>query len=185
MKKLFVVAILALEMLVFAGGCIPTTAQIQTATNKTDTLMVVVDKLQETVGVLVKDGIIESEKVKVIFKEIDDAQEKIIAANEAIKEKADESALEQFKAGWETTKDYNPYYVPGALILTILGEAGALWKVNQNKNKVNAKRQADKEGRELALREIAAMPDTEITAPVVKAKMYKAIGDARRGNGVT
>jgi len=31
----------------------------------------------------------------------------------------------------------------------------------------------------------AAMPVAEITAPIVKEKMYKAIGDARRGNGIT
>jgi len=128
MKKLIVTAILMLGLC----GCIPTTADIQTATNKTDTLMVVVDKLQETVDVLVEDGIIESEKVEAISEEIDETQEKIIAANEAIKDKADESVVEQLKAGWETTKDYNPYYGYGALILTILGEAGALWKVNKN-----------------------------------------------------
>ena len=171
--------------LLLCVGCIPTVQQVQTATNRTDDLMVVVDQLQETVDVFAEKGIIDSEKVKALSADIDDAQDKIIAANEAIKEKADESAFEQFKAGWETTKDYNPYYVPGALILTILGEAGALWGVNKTKNKTEAKRQADKAGRELALRQIAAMVPGEINAAVVKETMYKAIFDARAHNGTT
>ncbi len=171
--------------LLLCVGCIPTVQQVQTATNRTDDLMVVVDKMQETMEVFAEKGIVDSEKVKALSADIDDAQDKIIAANEAIKEKADESAFEQFKAGWETTKDYNPYYVPGALILTILGEAGAIWKTTKTKNKAEAKRQADKEGRELALRQLAAMVPGEINAAVVKERMYKAIGDARRGNGIT
>jgi len=43
------------------------------------------------------------------------------------------------------------------------------------------KRQADKEGRELCLRELAAMEEKEVTAAVVKAMMYKDIGLARNG----
>lgn len=171
--------------LMLCTSCIPTVQQVQTATNRTDDLMVVVDRLQETMDLFAGEGIVNSEKVEAISAELDSAQEKIVAANEAIKAKADESALEQFKAGWDTTKDYNPYYVPGALILTILGEAGALWKVNQNKNKTESKRQADKGGRELALRQVAAMLPGEITAAVVKERMYKAIGDARKNNGIT
>ena len=37
---------------------------------------------------------------------------------------------------------------------------------------------AEQHGRELALREIAAMPESKITAPAVKKIMYKDIGDA-------
>ena len=43
------------------------------------------------------------------------------------------------------------------------------------------KRQAEKAGRELALREIASMDEKDITAPVVKEKIYRNIGDALRG----
>lgn len=43
---------------------------------------------------------------------------------------------------------------------------------------VERKRQAEKQGRELALRELAAMDEKDITAPVVKKVMYKDIGDA-------
>lgn len=177
--------IIVIVALLLCVGCIPTVQQIQTATNRTDDLMVVVDKFQETMDVFADQGIVNSEKVKSLSAELDKAQEKIVAANEAIKAKADESALEQAKAAWDTTKDYNPYYIPGALILTILGEAGAIWKTNKTKNKVEAKRQADKEGRELALREIAAMKEEDVTAAIVKKLMYKRIGDARRGNGIS
>jgi len=161
MKKLCVV-------MLFIVGCVPTRMEIQTLTDDVDTLMVKIDDYQEKYA-----------------EEVDKVQEHIVAVNEVVKEKADESALEQVRAGWDTTKEFNPYYAYGALALTILGEATALWKLNNKKNKLENKRQADKEGRELALREIAAMSENEITAPIVKAKMYKAIGDARRGNGIT
>jgi len=118
-------------VLLFVAGCIPTTQQVETATNKTDALMVVVDKMQESWDALAEKDIVESQKVEKLSAELDSAQENIIAANEAIKSKVDEDVIEQIKAGWETTKDYNPYYVPGALILTILGEAGLLLKTNK------------------------------------------------------
>lgn len=114
MKKQIVMAILALGVLVFAGGCIPTTAEIQTLTDDVDKLMVNIDNYQEKFA-----------------EEIDRVQEDVVVVNEAIKEKADESALEQAKAGWDATKDFNPYYVPGALILALLGEGAALWKTNK------------------------------------------------------
>ncbi len=111
MKKLMLWAILTLGALVFASGCIPTTAQVNTLTNDVDKLMVAVDSYQEKFA-----------------EEVDEVQERIVLANEAIKEKADESSLEQIKAGWETTKDYNPYYGYGALALMILGEGAVLLK---------------------------------------------------------
>ena len=98
----------------FVVGCIPTVQQVQTLTNNVDELMVAVDNYQEKFA-----------------DEVDKVQENIVAVNETVKEKADESALEQIKAGWETTKDYNPYYAYGALALGIIGEAGLLLKANK------------------------------------------------------
>lgn len=92
---------------------------------------------------------------------------------------------EQLEDVNEAAKGLNPYYIPTALVLTILGEAGAIWKVSLNKIKAEAKRQADKAGRELALRQIAAMPEDQITAPVVKEKMYSAIALTRSRMGVS
>jgi gas vesicle protein len=109
MKKLFIVVILLL-----VAGCIPTTAQINTLTNDIDKLMASVDDYQVEFA-----------------EEVDRVQEHIVVINDAVKEKADESTLEQIKAGWEETKDFNPYYAYGALVLTILGEGAALLKANK------------------------------------------------------
>jgi len=113
MKKLIVI-LLALGVLVIAGGCIPTTQQVETLTNNVDKLMVKIDDYQ-----------------KEFAEEVDRVQADIVVVNEAVKEKADQSALEQVKAGWDATKDFNPYYAYGALALTILGEGAALLKANR------------------------------------------------------
>ena len=105
--------------MMLCAGCIPTTQQVQTLTNDVGKLMVAVDNYQ----------------VK-FAGEVDRVQEDIIVVNEAIKEKADESALEQIKAGWETTKDFNPYYAYGSLALMIIGEGAALWKANTKNTKL-------------------------------------------------
>lgn len=109
MKKSIIVVVL-----LFAFGCIPTTKQINTLTNDVDNLMVAIDNYQEKFA-----------------EEVDRVQNDIIVVNEAVKEKADQSTIEQLKTGWDATKDFNPYYAYGSLALMILGEAGALWKVNK------------------------------------------------------
>lgn len=57
------------------------------------------------------------------------------------------------------------------------------WGGNELRKRVGVerKRQAEKQGRELALRELAEMDEKDITAPVVKKLMYKDIGDALKG----
>ncbi len=114
-KRILIVALMAVCMF----GCIPTTEQINTLTDSVDTLMVKVDDYQEKFA-----------------EEVDRVQEDIVTVNEAVKEKADESALEQIKAGWETTKDFNPYYAYGSLALMIIGEGAALWKANTKNTKL-------------------------------------------------
>lgn len=103
-----------LVMMLLCGGCIPTTQQVETLTSDVGKLMVAVDNYQVEFA-----------------DEVDKVQERIVTVTEAVKEKADESALEQAKAGWDATKDFNPYYVYGALALTIIGEGAALLKVNK------------------------------------------------------
>jgi len=120
------ITLFLLSGLLFLYGCIPTTAQIQTATAKTDGLMVVVDELQQTIEVLVKDGVIESGKVDSVLEEIDKAQDDIVAVNEAIREKADEGAFEAARAGWEASKGFNPYYVYGLVALNLIEFLG-IW----------------------------------------------------------
>jgi len=99
----------------------------------TSDLMVVVDSLQGSVESLVKDGIIEAEKVGSILEEIDKAQEDIVTINEAVKKKADQGALEAAKAGVTASAPINPYAVPMLLIINIL-EALAIWN---EKKKIN------------------------------------------------
>jgi len=48
----------------------------------------------------------------------------------------------------------------------------------RKRHALEKKRQAEKAGRELALREIAAMETNMITAPIVKEIMYRDIGNA-------
>lgn len=65
-----------------------------------------------------------------------------------------------------------------ALIPLAVGYAGIELRKRLTLEK---KRQAEKQGRELALREIADMNEKEITATTVKKIMYKDIGEALRG----
>jgi len=115
-KNIIILSILSalVLLLLFIDGCIPTTAEINTLTNDVDALMVKVDNYQEKFA-----------------DEVDRVQEHIVVVNEAVKKKADQDVIEQIKAGWEQTKDFNPYYAYGALALTILGEGAALLKANR------------------------------------------------------
>jgi len=113
MRKMIVVI-----MLLCVFGCIPTTQEIQTLTNTVDKLMVKVDNYQEKFA-----------------GEVDKVQDDIVAVNEAVKEKADSTALEQIEAGWEATKGFNPYYGYGALVFAGL-EAAGWWRENKKKVKL-------------------------------------------------
>ncbi len=59
----------------------------------------------------------------------------------------------------------------------------ATWGGNELRKRMieTNKRQADKDGRELTLRQLAAMDDSNITASTVKKMMFENIGAARRG----
>lgn len=92
MKKLLLWAILMLGALVFASGCVPTTAQIQTLTNDIDKLMASVDDYQVEFA-----------------EEVDKVQEHIVVINEAVKEKADEGVVEQLIAANQASAPINPY----------------------------------------------------------------------------
>lgn len=54
-------------------------------------------------------------------------------------------------------------------------------KISKELVKSDAKRTAIKRGNELAMRELDAMDDKEITSAIVKEKMYRAVGEALRG----
>lgn len=165
MRKLIVMAILASGVLVFAGGCIPTTAQIQTLTGDVDKLMLTIDNYQEKFA-----------------EEVDRVQEDIVVVNEAVKEKADQGIVEQLVATNEATRPFNPYADEVNAILGLVTVIGGIWAKSEfdKRKESDAKRQADKAGREKTLREIADMTEAEINAPLVKKLMYANIGDARK-----
>ena len=121
-----------------------------------------------------------SEQVINFTEEVSRVQSDIAVVNEAVKAKADQSFVDAFIEGWEASAPINPYYGYGALVIAGI----KIFLDGKAKKKLSAKYQADKEGRELALREIAAMEKSEITAPVVDVTMFRAIGEARLRNKV-
>ena len=97
-----------LVVILLCAGCIPTTMQVQTLTNDVDELMVVMDKVQE----------------------------RIVITNEAIKEKADESALDQLAAANEASRPFNPYADEVNAVLGLVTVIGGIWaKGEHDKNK--------------------------------------------------
>ena len=121
-----------------------------------------------------------SEQVINFTEEVSKVQSDIAVVNEVVKGKADQSFVDALVAGWEASAPINPYYGYGALVIAGI----RIYMDGKAKKKLSAKYQADKEGRELALREIAAMEKSEITAPVVDVTMFRAIGEARLRNKV-
>lgn len=80
-------------------------------------------------------------------------------------------------------KSEQPQEEGGSLTLlhTLIPILGA-WGVNELRKRVasDKKRASDKHGKELALRQLATMPEKNITAPVVKELLYRDIGEARK-----
>ncbi|MFH1281407.1 MAG: hypothetical protein ABIH91_01635 [Candidatus Omnitrophota bacterium] len=181
--RILIVALLMLPLV----GCVPTRQDMAQITGQVDRLMLNIDVYQETVDQLAESDVIDKQKTEKIQAEIDKVQGDVIDVVEAVKEKADQGLVEQIRAGNEASRPFNPYADEVNAILGLVTVIGGIWAKGEHDKKKNAeaKRQADKQGRELALRQLAAMPVAEITAPIVKEKMYKAIGDARRGSGIT
>lgn len=154
MKKLILVSIL-----LFTVGCIPTKQQINTLTNDVSNLMVKIDNYQEKFA-----------------EEVDRVQDDILVVNEAVKEKADESFVEQLEAGIEASKPFNPYAdeMNAALgLITVIGGIFVKGKIDE-KNRVNAKYSAAKAGMDKFKNE---NPD--------KAKeLYNDVGEARKAKKV-
>lgn len=88
------------------------------------------------------------------------------------------TAVQEFKGKPTVEKQEGYLNLLHGLIPIALGYAGIEIRKRVASER---KRQAEKQGRELALREIAAMQENEITAPVVKEIMYRDIGNALKG----
>ena len=93
--------------------------------------------------------------------------------------------LQEFKGKSTTEKKAGYLNLLHGLIPLAVGYAGLELKKRMASEKkrlaLEKKRQAEKAGRELALREIADMKDEDVTATSVKRIMYKDIGDALKG----
>lgn len=182
-------------VLIFVGGCFPEAADIQTFTEKVTLLSSKVDAYQleteGTIDLLVADGLISKElaaKIDKANEEIDRVQLQTTDIAEAIKDadyvSGDDigNVIRAAKAGTAASAPWNPYATIIILGLTVLEGITALFLAKKSKDATTskAKQQADKAGREKTLREIAALPEEKVTAPVVKSLMYNNIGEARR-----
>lgn len=188
--------ILTIVIILGLGGCFPEAADIQTFTEKVTLLSSKVDAYQlETEGIidlLEADGLISKELVAKVDKaneEIDRLQPQVVDIAEAIKDadyiSGDDigNVIRGTRAATTASAPWNPYAAPILLGLSLL-EGIVLLFVNRNKNAETKKRDADKAGREKTLREIAALPEEKVTAPVVKSLMYNNIGIARANVGI-
>lgn len=159
---------LGIVLLIFGTvGCIPTTQQIETLTNDVDKLMVAVDDYQEKFA-----------------GEVDQVQEHIILVNEAVKKKADEGLVEQLVATNEASRPFNPYADEVSAILGLVTVIGGIWvkgKIDE-KNKINSKYQAHKQGVEKTMKEVSSSSNAVLKA--VEAQLYENIGEARADLGV-
>lgn len=193
---------IALTMIVLSlmfSGCIPLASDIQNVGRQTLLLSETVDSYQKEVmdikTLVEKDGLISEEtadRIDKLSEEFDRIQPTLEDVATAVRD-ADYvdgetfgNAITGLKAANAKSAPLNPYAVPIGAGLTILGLiAEALRRKEKNGRLTEtAKRQADKQGRELTLREIAAMP-AQPSPELVKSLMYKNIGNARAHNGVT
>jgi hypothetical protein len=179
MKTYIIIAILFL-----ASGCI-TQEDLQIATDATTATLAAVEENRELMDKLVDFGVLDQEEAAKVNKNID----KVIADTKTLRDTivAAETPTEAITGVIEASGAMgNPYAKPMAAGFGLISTLLAVWGNQQRKsrNKTEAKRQADKEGRERTLREIAAMDQIAVNAASVKSLMYSNIGDARSRKGV-
>ena len=171
------------------GGCIPLAGDIQNVGNETIKLSALVDDLQAAVA---ESQLVESEAQEKINEEIDKVQTTLVEVATAVKD-ADYvdgetfgNAITGLQAANTASAPVNPYSPLIQVALGLVAAVGGGYGVKKrgDANKEATKRQADKQGRELTLRELAAMGDN-VPPAVVKELMYKNIGNARAHNGIT
>lgn len=138
------------------------------------------EKIDELQGIINTGEILDKERAEKINTEIDKVQSDISKVTTAIEGR---DGLDAVKEGVKATSEWNPYAAPILLVITIAESLG-LFSVNKAKNTALAKQQADKQGREKTLREIADLPVEKVTATAVKKLMYSNIGEARTARKV-
>ena len=197
----FVMIFISLILLVGAVGCEFEDGQaikkfsgdVQLLSSRVDDYQVEVVKMT---GMLEADNVIDSEvivKLDKIHEEIDRVQPQVNEMAKAIENMEGEELWDIAETINTASAPWNPYAIPIAAVLLAAETITAMFlKKKTEESKVNAalyseehlKKVSDKVGRERTLRELAAMDEKDITAPIVKSMMYRNIGDERRGNGV-
>ncbi|MCJ7482610.1 MAG: hypothetical protein MUO31_06560 [Thermodesulfovibrionales bacterium] len=117
MKKYVLIAVLLLTLL--CTGCMPATqAEVKTLTGNVSTLLEAVDALQGTTSQMAADGLINKEKVDKINTSIDKVQETVVKVAKEVETAPD--TMTAIEAGWEATKNINPWYVYGTMAIGVL-----------------------------------------------------------------
>lgn len=151
MKKQFVVAILVLGVLVFAGGCIATQQEVQDLTNTVKQIVPAVREEVAKANVNIEDVLTKVEKVNKAVATADDP-------------------IEAIEKGWSASEPFNPYYGYGAAALALL----KLFSDNKKKKELESKYSAAKIGMDKFRNE---SPDkaAELYADVGDARKAKKI----------
>ena len=114
MRQFIIIAVLLLCV-----GCLPATqTEVKTLTGNVSTLLETVDMLQGTTQQLADDGLIDREKVDKINTSIDKVQETVVAVAKEVETAPD--VVSGLEAGWEATKNINPWYVYGTMAIGVL-----------------------------------------------------------------
>ena len=193
------IAVTMIVLSLMFGGCIPLASDIQNVGNQTLLVSEQIDALQDGVASMAvefeKNKLISAEtadRIKKVSEEIDRIQPTMVDVATAVRD-ADYvdgdtfgNAIKGLIEANTASAPVNPYAVPIGAGLTALGLIAEMLRRREKTARLTeaAKRQADKQGRELTLREVASMGDS-VNPAVVKELMYKNIGNARAHNGVT
>lgn len=197
MKRLLLGIIVVVALLF--GGCEETFTpqQMQALAAQNEVLQVQLDKVQvvatEIAAEIQAAEIVDAEalaKLAKLNEEIDRVQALMDGIARALKNVAltgdtAQDFIAQLQAANTASGGVNPYVVPiGAGLSALSLFLGWLAKrENTGKVKVQKKYQADKQGRELTLREVATL-GKESTPEMLKELMYKNIAKARADLGV-
>ncbi|MGB2809409.1 MAG: hypothetical protein WBC22_16830 [Sedimentisphaerales bacterium] len=191
--KTGIVTIVLLAVLL-SGGC-ATTGQIDLLTDNTKMFMAKVDDYQvvanKAFDLAVRDNFIsENTYTKVIglSNDVNNFKPQLSEIVKAVDE-APDNVVDKAEAGLSAALPLipTPY---GEIALLALG----IWKafgIKKEKETTKAfatesgKRRSEKAGTEKTIRELATMPVEEITADVVKSKLFANIGTERARNGFT
>lgn len=188
---------LVLMLAICTSGCLEmvTTSQVDTLTDNTKLFMSKVDDYQavanKAFALAERDGAISAKTLAYtvnLSNDVNTFKPQLSGIVKAVDEAADDPASKA-EAGLLAARHLIPAPY-GELALFGVG----IWKalgINRKRKddiamaKESGKRRSEKAGTEKTIRELAAMPVEEITADVVKSKLFDNIGTERARNGFT